>query len=78
VLESVEKDKVTWDKAARKLVGSIVKELYQEVFPEYNVRENVKSISRYLSGEIERAILDFYETKLNTKVYLFELFSKVL
>jgi hypothetical protein len=148
VLESVEKDKVTWDKAARELVGSIVKELYQEVFPEYDAKENVsvegegmfkrpkrifgsygqfpdiriekpiriaieldhakggnvgsrykmalakasfnvlsrdwqysivlfhnhsgKSISQYLSGEIERAILDFYETKLNTKVYMFE------
>jgi hypothetical protein len=148
VLESVEKDKVTWDKAARKLVGSIVKELYQEIFPGYDVRENVsvegegmfkrpkrifgsygqfpdirilrpkliaielehakggnvgsrykmalakaafnvlcgdweysivlfhnhsgKSISQFLSGEIERKTLDFYETKLNTKVYLFE------
>ena len=148
VLESVEKDKLTWDKAARKLVGSVVKELYQEVFPRHDVRENVsvegegmferpkkifgsygqfpdirikepvriaieldhakggnvgsrykmalakasfnvlsgdwqysivlfhnhsgKSISEYLSGQIERKILDFYETKLNTKIYLFE------
>jgi hypothetical protein len=148
VLESVEKDKVTWDKAARELVGSIVKELYQEVFPRHDVRENVsvegegmferpkkifgsygqfpdirikepvriaieldhakggnvgsrykmalakasfnvlsgdwqysivlfhnhsgKSISEYLSGQIERKILNFYENKLNTKVYLFE------
>jgi hypothetical protein len=148
VLESVEKDKLTWDKAARKLVGSVVKELYKEVFPRHDVRENVsvegegmlerpkkifgsygqfpdirikepiriaieldhakggnvgsrykmalakasfnvlsgdwqysivlfhnhsgKSISEYLSGQIERKILDFYETKLNTKIYLFE------
>jgi hypothetical protein len=40
-LESVERDKVTWDNAARKLVGSIVKESYQEVFPRYDVKENV-------------------------------------
>jgi hypothetical protein len=148
VLESMEKDKLTWDKAARKLVGSVVKELYKEIFPGYDVRENVsvegegmlempkkifgsygqfpdirikepiriaieldhakggnvgsrykmalakasfnvlsgdwqysivlfhnhsgKSISEYLSGQIERKILDFYETKLNTKIYLFE------
>jgi hypothetical protein len=31
-----------------------------------------KSISQYLSGEIERKILDFYEAKLNTTIYLFE------
>jgi len=148
VLENMERDKVTWDKAARKLIGSIVKELYQEVFPSYDVKENVsvegegvfkrskrifgsygqfpdihiekpiqiaieldhakggnagsrykmalakasfnvlsedwkrsivlfhnhssKSISQYLSGEIERKILNFYEVKLNTTIYLFE------
>jgi hypothetical protein len=43
VLESAERDKVTLDKAARKLVGSIVKEVYQEVFFRYDVKENVST-----------------------------------
>jgi hypothetical protein len=42
-LESAERDKVTLDKAVRKLVGSIVKEVYQEVFFRYDVKENVST-----------------------------------
>lgn len=31
-----------------------------------------KSINQYSGGEIERKTLNFYESKLNTTIYLFE------
>jgi len=41
ILEDIKKDKITWDEAARKQIGLIVKSVFQSSFPEENVKDGV-------------------------------------
>ena len=41
ILDDIEKDKITWDEAARNRIGSIVKSVFQEVFPAVDIKEGV-------------------------------------
>ena len=41
ILKNIEKDKITWDEAARNKIGLIVKSVFQELFPEENIKEAV-------------------------------------
>jgi hypothetical protein len=39
VLQGIEQDKRTWDKAARERIGPVVKDVFQKSFPEIEVKE---------------------------------------
>lgn len=41
ILDDIEKNKITWDEAARNRIGSIVKLVFQNLFPEEDIREAV-------------------------------------